>query len=214
LFWDSLKEGADILTHWRFWAVTLSYGALGLVPMLLGAILMEKRPGSAFAVMMVSGIIWPVIILTGTILLLTPLMLGRINMIGWEFLAQFSIQQIAIVGGIGLVASILIAIIPIVGRMNSIGAFVQVAVMLGMVTSMLTGGQAAVWPGWLMGLGLAVTGAFIAYGLGMVFFMVIMAGFGEERQHLGMLAARPATALVSLVPACLYAGWLRVANGF
>ena len=214
MFWDSLREGADILTYWRFWAVTLSYGVLGIVPLVLAGILIEKRPGSGVGVMAVSAVIWPVIILTGTILLLTPLMIGKVNVIGWEFLGEYSILQIALIGGVAFAASTLIAIVPILGQFNTVIAFVQVAVMLGLVTFILTGGQAVIWPGWLMALGLAVTGGIIAFVLGMVVVVVVYTALGEEREDLAVLVAKPAAALVSILPGCFYAGWLRVANGF
>ncbi len=124
MFWDSLREGADILTYWRFWAVTLSYGVLGIVPLVLAGILIEKRPGSGVVVMAVSAVIWPVIILTGTILLLTPLMIGKVNVIGWEFLGEYSILQIALIGGVAFAASTLIAIVPILGQFNTVIAIV------------------------------------------------------------------------------------------
>lgn len=214
MFWDSLREGADILTYWRFWAVALSYGALGLVPLLLAGMLGEKRLGSSFVVMMVSAVIWPVVILTGTILLLAPLMLGRVNVIAWEFLGQYSIGQIAMIGGVAFVAGILIAIVPIIGQFNAVVGFIQVAVMLGLLTSALTGGQAEVWPGWLMALGLAATGGIIAHVLGVVVAVAAFAALGEEREGLVVLVVNPVTALTSLLPGCFYAGWLRVANGF
>ena len=87
-------------------------------------------------------------------------------------------------------------------------------VMLGVVTLMLTGGDAVVWPGWLMALGLAVTGGIIAHGLGMALVGLGVAALGERREDMAPLLANPIGALVSMVPACLYAGWLRVANGF
>ena len=214
MFWDSLREGADILTYWRFWAVTLSYGVLGIVPLVLAGILIEKRPGSGVAVMAVCAVVWPVIILTGTILLLAPLMLGKVNVIGWEVLGLYSIQQIAVIGGVAFVASILIAIVPIIGRFNSIVDVVQVAVMLGILTSVLTGGQAVIWPGWLMALGLALAGGFVAHVLGMAVGAVVYAALGEERESLIILVVKPMAALVSILPGCFYAGWLRIANGF
>lgn len=214
MFFDAMNEAFDILTYWRFWAVTLCYGALNFVPLLISGFIAEKSTAAGVTMWFVSGIVWPVIILTGTILLLTPLMLGGVNEIGWDFLGLFSIQQIAIIGGIGFVASLLVAFIPIIGQFRSISNFVQVAVMLAVVAYMLFGDTAEVWPGWFMGLGLAVTGGITATILGMSMIGLIMAVLGEKREGMATILANPVAALASMVPACLYAGWFRVANSF
>ena len=214
MFFDAVIQAFDIMAHWRFWAVTLCYGALNLVPLLITGLLAQKSTAAGVVVWFISGIVWPVIVLTGAVLLLTPFMFAGVNEIGWDILGLFSIQHIAIVGGVGFIASLLVAFIPIVGHFQSIGNFVQVSAMLAVVAYLLFGESAAIWPGWFMGLGLAVTGGVTATILGMLMIGLIGAVLGEKRDDMVVILANPIAALASMVPACLYAGWFRVANGF
>ena len=65
-----------------------------------------------------------------------------------------------------------------------------------------------------MALGLALAGGFVAHVLLGAVAMVVYAALGEEREGLVILVVKPMAALVSILPGCFYAGWLRVANGF
>ena len=118
MFWDTLQEAGEILLHWRFWAVTFSYGALQLIPLLVIGVTAEKSTALGCITWVITGVAWPVFILTGTLLILAPLMIGHVDKIAWDFLGTFSIRQIAIIGGISFVATLIIALIPVLGHIQ------------------------------------------------------------------------------------------------
>jgi hypothetical protein len=148
------------------------------------------------------------------VLLLAPLMISRMNAIPFDFLTLFTLWDIAKITFAGLVAFILVGIIPVIGSFNSIPLFAQSATILGTVMLLASNGGAIVWPGVLSSLGLALVGGIVSILVFYALMMPIVALLQKRDEELSLLVSQPLGLVPALIPACFYAGWLRQANGF
>lgn len=215
MFFESIGDGLQVLTYWRFWAIVLGGGFVSFLPFLiLGLASVPLRGGAeAFGCLLAPFMmLWSPLVLTATVILAAPLMITRMDTIPFEFLSLFSWWNIAKIAGIGIVAFFIVGIIPVVGSVATLPLFAQASAVLAVVMTNASGGAAAVWPGFFMGLGLAVVGSIVATIAFYLIVLPIVALFRDEGAAtvLGM----PLSFVPAMVPVTLYAGWLRVANGF
>jgi hypothetical protein len=201
MFLDILIQAAYILSHWRFWAVTLCCGLIGLLPLAL------PLPGLFLHVVVFT--VWRAAVLALAVVLLLPILFGIENGIGLHLLSTLSPIQFISIGGFGLLAQLLIGIIPIPGT-QSLSSFAEVSVMIAAALRMAGVEHVDFVPGFWMAVGLALCGGAVANTLGLVVAGITAAAArGEETA--GVFVA-PVTAALSTIPASLYAAWLQVAN--
>jgi hypothetical protein len=201
MFLDTLIQAGWILTHWRFWAVTLCCGFMGLLPLAL------PLPGLFFHVVLLS--VWRTAVLAIAVVLLLPILFGIENRIGLHLLGKLTLIQFIWIGGLGLLAQLLVGIIPIVGT-QSLSSFAEVSVMIAVALRMVGIEDLDLMPGFWMAIALALCAGVIANALG---FLVagIIAAVARGEETAGVFIA-PMTAALSTVPASFYAAWLQVAN--
>lgn len=216
MFFDSIADGVLILTYWRFWATVAGAGILSISPFLLLGILTyrsEIASSAAGCLLAPFLMLWAPLVLTTMLIVLAPLMIFRIDEISLRFAFLFSYWDIAKIILSGLVAMFAVAVIPIVGRIGTLPLFSQAAAVLATILLIVSRGQAEVWPGFLTGAGLAVVGSIVATAI----FYVVMLPFAAlsivANEAASFLIAQPLGLIPAAVPVCIYAGWLRQANG-
>jgi hypothetical protein len=214
MFFEVILEGISVLTYWRFWAIVLGGGLVSILPFIIAAIaaIPLRGPGEALGCLLAPlMMLWSPLVLTATVILLAPLLVVRTDEIPFEFLSMFSWWDIAKIAGIGFAAYFVVGIIPIIGSIGTLPLFAQAATILGVLMTNLTDGRMMVWPGFLMGLGLALVGSIIAV---LAFYLLVAPIVALTRNEgAGSMLAMPIALVPATVPLTLYAGWLRVANG-
>jgi hypothetical protein len=201
MFLDVLIQAGHILSHWRFWAVTLCCGLIGLLPLVL------PLPGLFLRLVLLSA--WRAAVLAVAVVLLLPILLGMEDRIGLHLISTLSPLQFILIGAFGLLAQVFVGLIPIVGT-QSLSSFAEVSVMIAVALKMAGVGNVDLVPGFWMAVALAICAGVVANTLGLVAAGIIAAAArGEEP---AALFIAPVTAALSTIPASFYAAWLQVAN--
>lgn len=209
--WAEVLSGAiEPLGYWRFWAVAVVFGLADLAPLAVSARLIDRYPAWGVAGMMISTVVWSGISVIVAILLLAPILLFGINIVGWKVLTFFTLPRLVTISVLVFAIGLILSIIPLIGQIHAMRRFAQAAVVLAILVAAGPTAHIAVWPGW----GLAAVLVATAGVLGSIFLFV---GFAIPLVIFGPAVTFPfAKALngaVTLFPVCLYASWLRLANG-
>ena len=219
MFFDSIGDGLQILTYWRFWAVLLGAGVVGILPtLILVALSMatERSAGKNTALgCLITPVtfIWTPVVLTVTIILLWPLMVARYDVINIDFVRVFSVWQITKMVLLGVITVIIVSIIPFIGSLHSVPFFAQSSVILSAATSIFSHGRAVLWPGILNSVGFALVGSILSTLIFYALMLPIVALLQNRGEESPLLISKTLGFLPALIPACIYAGWLRHANG-
>lgn len=215
MFLESIGDGLQVLLYWRFWAIVFGGGIVSFLPIIvLGIASIPVRGGGealgcALAPFMM---LWSPLVLTATVILSAPIMIARSDAIPFEFLSLFSWWDIAKVAGIGLIAYFVVGLIPVLGHIGTLPLFAQASTVLAVIMTNVSGGNATVWPGFIMGAGLALVGSVVAV---IAYYLLVVPIVALSRSEgAATMFAMPASFIPALVPVTFYAGWLRTANGF
>lgn len=215
MFIDSIFEGLQVLMFWRFWVVLLLGGLISFAPVIIAFVFAVLTNSEAEFIGWLSAVIqflWSPVVLTGSIILLTPLMLGHRNEIIFEFLDIFTWWEVVKLTGIGIVVAIGVGLVPILGSMPTIPLFAQSSAILAVITNWVSGGKADLWPGFFPAIGFAMVGTIVAT---VTFYVLVAPILALSRsESLASVAAIPGALIPAVLPVTVYAGWLRVANGF
>lgn len=215
MFLDSIIDGLLVLTFWRFWAIVIGAGLFAAIPSFVIAFSGSHsgNSGSAAGCLMAPiMLIWPPLVLTFTILLLIPMMLNRHDGFPFDFILIFSWWDLTKITFAGIVAALIVGMIPIVGSIGTLPLFAQASTVVAVVVLMASGGQAEVWPGLVNGFGLAVVGSVVAVAAFYLMLIPVVAFAKDEA--VGAIFAMPLSLMPAAIPVTFYAGWLRQANGY
>lgn len=144
MFWDSAISGLKVLTYWETYVAGLEYLAIFFVPMIIVGLIMEKNEGVGAMVGCLSMLLMPVIQVAAMavmILTLAPIIFGFGEDAAWSFPWQLiAIAPAAFFRLIGVlvVAAVILAFVPILGRLQSLQTLVLGGIALIFVLRILS----------------------------------------------------------------------------
>jgi hypothetical protein len=196
-----------------FWIIALGYGLLGVGPILISRLFERQGEETRIGVTSVFFFLWPACFLAGAVVVLAPVLLGMSDEITFELADKLTNEDSAIIGGTALALLVVIAFNPGLGPFIGLCAFLQGAILLGLVASLATDGAATVVPDWPVTLALLVIGALASYVPGLIVARLGSAAVGEQRGDL-VDAGKLAASFFAIFPLTLYGGWINLANGY
>jgi len=223
MFWRSVAGGLGVLAHWEVWLAAAIYVAGIAAFMISMGGVMGGRDASAprTAVgclgLAIGGPIVQGALMAMMIAFLMPIMLGGTDPTPPSILAAHAVG-IVLAGVAGIIAGILISLIPIVGglvnHIPSVLTFVEGVVIFRILAGSLIGdlvGDVAVdtnvYPGFWTSLGfLLVAGAF-SFGA-LLFLALITGSLGEAGESITSIVAPAFGAVVGLIPVFMYASYV------
>jgi hypothetical protein len=217
MLWDTISatfsNAGQTLGLAPFWIVAAGYGLLGVGPILVSRLFEREGEETQISVKSLFFFLWPAGLLAGAIVALAPVLLGMSDEITGEFAYQLTDRDSLIITGISLALLAVIAFNPGFGPFIGLCAFLQGAVLLGLVTSLATDGAALVMPDWPVALALLAIGALASYLPGLLVAGLASAAVGERRGDI-VDAGKLAASFFAVFPLTLYGGWINLANGY
>lgn len=220
MFWDAVVGGLGVLTYWETYVAGLEYLALTMVPVAIIGFVAMKSEKAAGAIGCLSMLVLPIFQVFGIIvfvLTLSPIILGFSQDAAWIFpwaLANEVPGALAKFVGLLLVVAVILAFVPILGRLQSLhtlllGAF-ALALVLGLIDNANPGivsKRVHFWPGFLFAFGLLVIGGVMAW-IGTLVAAVLATAVDSAAEGLGQLILFPVAAIFGFIPVFIYGAWL------
>ena len=220
MFWNSVVSGLGVLAYWQTYAAGLLFLLLSMGPMFLIGMGMEKAGRTGGAIGCLSMLVLPffqTFALVVFVLSLAPIILGLSNDAAWSFpwlLAGESPWQMTKFVGKLLIAAVVLAIIPLIGRIQPLHTLllggIALASVVGILETMnpsIAAKTISLWPGFWFIAGLLVLGAAMAW-IGMMAAAFFMSIIEAEFKGIGHLLALPLTAVFGFIPLFIYGAWL------
>lgn len=220
MFWNSVGSGLGVLTYWQTYAAGLLFLLLSIGPMILIGMGMEKAGRAGGAIGCLSMLVLPffqTFALVVFVLSLAPIILGLSNDAAWSFpwlLATESPWAMTKFVGKLLIAAVVLAIIPLIGRVQSLHSLVlggialaSVIGILGAINPAIAAKNISLWPGFWFIVGLLVLGAAMAW-IGMMAAALLASVIESKFEGIGQLLAIPVTAVFGFIPLFIYGAWL------
>ena len=228
MFWDSVVAGLKVLTYWETYVAGLEYLAIFFIPMIIVGMVMEKNESAAGVAGCRSMLLMPVLqvaALAVMILTIAPIIFGFAEDAAWSFpwqLISMAPGAFFKLVGVLVVAAIVLAFIPILGKLQSLQTLVLggIALMfvLGILDSINPGvvkGRVDFIPGFWFSVGLIVIGGIMSR-VGMMVAAFIVTAIEMAGEGLGQLIMFPIAAIFGFIPVFMYGAWLgaQVRGGF
>lgn len=220
MFWDSVRAGLEVLTYWETYAAALLFLAVSMGPRILVGFVAEKS-GRAGGVIGCSSILvlsfFETFALVVFVLTLAPIILGLSNEAAWSFpwllTAQAPWMMATFVGKL-LLATLILAFFPLLGRFQSLHTLLLGSFALALVIGIFSTISPAVaaktihfWPGFLFVIGLLLLGAVMAW-LGIMAVAMLSAVLEAWSEGLGQILVFPIAAVFGFIPLFIYGAWL------
>lgn len=220
MFLDSVVSGLQVLMHWQTYAAVLLFLLMSIGPMVLIGLTMEKAGQAGGAVGCLSMLVMPLLqtfALVVFVLTLSPIILGLADDAAWAFPWMLTVEapwtMTKFVGKL-LLAAFVLAIIPVIGRIQSLHtlllggiALALVIGIIGTVNPLVAAKNLTLWPGFWFVVGLLVLGALMAW-LGMMASAFLMMIAEARFEGLGQILVFPAAAVFGFIPLFIYGAWL------
>lgn len=220
MFWESVTSGLSVLLHWQTYAAAGIFLALSMGPMLLIGLVAMKSEAAGGLVGCLSMLVMPalqVFALVVFVLTLSPILLGLSDKAAWSLPWAITAEEPWLVAkfvGKLLIAAIVLAFIPILGRLQSLhtlllGSFALALVvgLLGNINPQIAAKQVALWPGFWFVVGLVAVGSAMAW-VGMFCAALLSTAVDARAEGLGQLVAFPLAAVFGFIPLFIYAAWV------
>ena len=228
MFWDSVLAGLKVLAYWETYVAGLEYLAIYFIPMIIIGMFMEKYQNAAGPAGCISMLIMPVIQVAAIavmILTIAPIIFGFTEDAAWSLPWQLITMApglfFKLVGTL-VVAAIVLAFIPILGRLQSLQTLVlggiALTFVLGILESVNPGtvtGRVVFIPSFWFSVGLIVIGGIMSW-VGMMVAALIVTGIEMAKEGIGQLIMIPIGAIFGFIPVFMYGAWLgaQVKGGF
>jgi len=221
MLWDSILGALKILLHWETYVAGLEYLAIFFVPMGLFGLVMSRSEGAGgFALGCMGMLLLPILqvaALAVYILTMAPIIFGMGSDAAWAFPWQLMLGApwaFAKVVGVLALAAIVIAFIPILGRLESLHTLVLGGIALVFVLGILENNypgqiqtRVNLLPGFWFTVGLLVLGAVMAW-IGTMVGALLATAIDMTTEGVGQLVMFPVAAVFGFVPVFLYGAWL------
>lgn len=220
MFWDSVGSGLGVLTYWQTYAAGLIFLALTMGPMVLVGLATEKAGRAGGAVGCLSMLVLPFLqtfALVVFVLTLAPIILGLSSDAAWTFpwmlTAQAPWMMAKFIGKL-LIAALVLAFIPLIGRFQSLHTLLLGSFALALVVGIIANVNPTVaaktvhfWPGFWFVAGLLVLGAAMAW-IGLMAAATLSTIVEARFEGLGQLLVFPVAAVFGFIPLFIYGAWL------
>lgn len=194
MFWKAVTAGTGVLSHWQVWvgtvlSVLVMMGFQGLVAVGMRDKEIDEPTATGCLTMMLGGVLLQSVVNAIFFTMLIPIVLGGAVTLSVRIIfAHF--KQIAIIGILGMAASILIGIIPIFARSQAVPGFVQGV----LVCRLLAGagvesvaehqGTALLYPGLWHSIGFVIVAAIMGF-LAIAVTSILLAVLGISADDAG-----------------------------
>jgi hypothetical protein len=220
MFWESIGTGLSILTYWQTYVAGLMFLALSMGPVfIIGTITMKSGRAEGFAGCL-SMLVLPffqVFALFVFVLTMSPIILGLSQEAAWLYpwllTADYPWEVTKFVGKL-LLAAIVLALIPILGRLQSLHtlllgglALFLVVAMIGVDNPALASKAIHFWPGFWFFVGLLVIGSVMAW-LGLIVAALTITFIEKRAEGIGQLLVFPIAAVFGFIPLFIYGAWI------
>lgn len=221
MFWESVGNGLRVLSYWQTYLAGLLFLALSMGPMfLIGTVAMKSGRGEGL-VGCLSMLILPffqVFALVVFVLTMAPIILGISQEAAWSFpwslTAEAPWEVTKFVGKL-LLAAIVLAFIPILGRLQSLHtlllgslALVLVVGIIKMANPTLAAKSVHFWPGLWFAVGLLIISGVMAWLGIMLAALLATAIESKTGEGIGQLLVFPVAAIFGFIPLFIYGAWL------
>ena len=229
MFWGSVIEGLKILTFWEVYVAGLEYLAIFVIPMILVGLATEKGENTAGSYIgCLSMILMPVFqaaAMAVMILTIAPIIFGFSNDAAWSFpwqLITMAPGAFLKLVGVLIVAAIVVAFVPILGRLHSLHTLVLGGIALSFVLSILesanpgtVSGRVDLIPSFWFSFGLIVIGGIMSWA-GIMVVGVVVTAMDMADEGLAQQIMFPIGAIFGFIPVFMYGAWLgaQVRGGF
>ncbi len=220
MFWESIITGLGVLTYWQTYAAVLLFLALSMGPTLLIGLVAMNSGRAEGLVGCLSMLILPffqAFALVVFVLTMFPIILGLSHEAAWSFPWVFTAEAPWVVIkflGLLLLGSIVLAFIPILGRLQSLhtlflGSFALVLVveLIGSTNPVLAAKHVMFWPGFWFIVGLLIFGSIMAW-LGTMLSALLVTAIEVKAEGMGHLLLFPIAAAFGFIPVFIYGAWL------
>jgi len=227
MFQDSVIAGLKVLTYWETYIAGLEYLAIYIVPMVVLAKVMEKR-GNGAGLRYLGMLLIPltqVAALVVFILTLATIIFGFTEEASWGFpwnvIMMAPVAFFILVSAL-VIASFILSLIPLFGRLHSLQTLVlggmALIFVLSTFDSVNPGGARVpvnLIPGVWFTVGLVVFGGFMSW-VGTMVSEKILASIKFSEERTGKLIMIPISAIFGFIPLFMYGAWLgaQVKGGF
>lgn len=217
MFWSSIIGGLKVLTFWEVYVAALIFTIISVGPMMIFGFIGEKNE----AVGCLGGmLIAPVFQALATLIFvftLFPILLGFGEEAAWSFPWKilFSAPWPMIKAAfIILLATIVLAFVPIIGQIQSLQTFVAGAISLIMVIGILHSAypnmpvdKIHLMPDVLTIIGFLAIAGIVSWASTML-VAVIATAMGERAEDYTMLIAIPLGGVLGFIPVFIYGAYL------
>ena len=217
MFWSSIIGGLKVLTFWEVYVAGLIYTIISVGPMMIFGLIGEKNE----AVGCLGGmLIAPVFQALATLIFvftLFPILLGFGEDAAWSFpwkilfLSPWTMIKAAF---IILLVTIILAFIPILGRIQSLHTFVSGAISLILVLGILHSAypnipveKIHIMPGFFTIIGFLVIAGIVSWASTMLLALISTA-IGEKAEDYAMLIAIPLGGVFGFIPVFIYGSYI------
>ena len=220
MFWDSVLVGLKVLTYWETYVAGLEYLAIFIIPMAMVGMIMEKSERGGPTAGCLSILLLPVLqvgAMAVFVLTLAPIILGFAERAAWSLpwkLLTMAPGAFFKLGGVLLVSAIVLAFIPILGRLNSLQTLVlggiSLVFVLGILDSVNPGtieGRVDFIPRFWFSVGLLVVGGAVSW-VGMMVAAFMATGLEIAKEGIGQPIMFPVGAIFGFIPVFIYGAWL------
>ncbi len=220
MFWDSVVAGLAVLTYWETYVAGLEYLAIFFVPMGIVGVFMESSDSAAGYAGCLSAILLPLIqvaALAVMTLTLAPIIFGVSDDAAWAY--PWRIITVApmlffkLIGQL-VFAAILLAFVPILGRLHSLHTLVlggiSLTFLLGILDSMNPGvvaGRVDLIPSFWFSVGLIIVGGIMSW-VGIFVAGVAITVLELSKEGIGQIIMVPVVAIFGFIPVFIYGAWL------
>ncbi|MDY0282459.1 MAG: hypothetical protein RBR35_18080 [Salinivirgaceae bacterium] len=217
MFWASIIAGLKVLTFWEVYVAALIFTVISVAPMVIFGLIGQKKE----AVGCIGGmLIVPVFQALATIIFiftLCPILLGFAEDAAWSFPWKilFSNPWSMIKASfIIIIATIALALIPLLGQIQSLHTFASGAISLIMVLDILHSAdpnipiqKISIMPDFLTIIGFLFIAGVISWASTML-VTVIATALGDRAEDYTALIAIPLGGVLGFIPVFIYGAYI------
>ena len=173
MFWKAVAGGLSVLGHYQTWigAVAVAFATTGSQILLVRVTMRPIDGGQSSAgclTTLLTGALVQGIAVAGYLTFILPIVLGGDRTIPLGFLAEH-LGAVVVAGLLGILGMFLAAFIPVLGRAQTVGAFVQGVVVCRVLAGpaleelSLRGGVSLRYPGFFASLGFLIIATILGF---------------------------------------------------
>jgi hypothetical protein len=217
MFWTSIIGGLKILTFWEVYVAALIFTIISLSPMMIFGLIGAKNEAVGCLGGMLIAPIFQAFATLIFVFTLFPILLGFAKDAAWAFpwkLLLSSPWPMIKAALIILVATVILAFIPILGQIQSLQTVVSGAISLIMLLGILHSiypnipvEKIHIMPGILTIIGFLVIAGIVSWASTMVIALILTA-MGEKAEDYTMLISIPLGGVFGFIPLFIYGSYL------